>query len=274
MPPRDPLDEIASFHAHVYYDPATIRPRPSAADLDRPALCASPWVAGMTSRSGRTTRPCFRSPLPRSVSALVPWLMLNHGSLSILVHPNTSNPRRDHLADPLWIGTPLAVHGDKLPERCRHGAGAGAEYEAGARAVMNLWRNDRGWRNNRGWTSVSWLSKKTPGGNHEFSRQRAALSATHHGPARRKQKPLGEQIMKVSSVGIGGPYNSAAAQPGAGAAAVRPVSLSALGNFGADCGSTSSRSSSSAGNGVRKSNGSRTRRSRRRRDCRPTSSPS
>src|SRR5438105_11633833 len=46
-----------------------------------------------------------------------------------------------------------------------------------------------------------------------------------------KQKPLGEQVMKVSSVGLAGPYNPMMRSPGAGPAAVRPVSLSALGNF-------------------------------------------
>jgi len=46
----------------------------------------------------------------------VPWLMINHGHLSILVHPNTTNPRRDHADDPIWIGPALSVHADKLPE--------------------------------------------------------------------------------------------------------------------------------------------------------------
>ena len=112
-----PLGEIASFHAHIYFDPATTR---SEAEQLRS------WIGERFSvtlgrwhdvKVGPHDQAMFQVAFATEVfPALVPWLMLNHGALSVLVHPNTTNPRRDHLANPLWIGTPIAVHGEKLPD--------------------------------------------------------------------------------------------------------------------------------------------------------------
>jgi DOPA 4,5-dioxygenase len=43
--------------------------------------------------------------------------MLNRAGLTILVHPNTNNPRRDHLVHALWLGEMLPiVRPEQLPD--------------------------------------------------------------------------------------------------------------------------------------------------------------
>ena len=112
-----PVAEIASFHAHIYFDPEAQKADAMAvreAAGERFAVrLGTVWDRPVGPHSKAMFQIAFA---PDLFGTLVPWLMLNNRGLSILVHPNTTNQKRDHLLDAVWIGTPLPLIGEVLPE--------------------------------------------------------------------------------------------------------------------------------------------------------------
>ena len=121
-----PIADIASFHAHVYFRGES---EAAAARLLREAVAARFAVQLGTWHEravGPHDRPMFQIAFaPDLFASLVPWLMLNHDGLSILIHPNSGRPREDHLDNRIWIGTPLPLDEEVLPERENEAEGPG-----------------------------------------------------------------------------------------------------------------------------------------------------
>jgi|SRR5580658_3152926 aromatic ring-cleaving dioxygenase len=105
---------IEGYHAHVYYEPATR----GVAERVRQALGERfPVRLGRWHDVPVGPHPGAMYQVAFAVDAfplLVPWLMLNRGGLSVLVHPLTGDDYEDHARFALWLGAPLPLRLEML----------------------------------------------------------------------------------------------------------------------------------------------------------------
>ena len=106
--------QIHSYHAHIYYDPETrvVAERLRQAIGNRFRAELGRWhdkpVGPHPVSMYQVAFPVGEFP------RLVPWLMLNHAGLNVLVHPETDDAYDDHTRHALWLGTPLPLRVEGL----------------------------------------------------------------------------------------------------------------------------------------------------------------
>ena len=108
------MTPVKGYHAHVYFDPAT---RPDAERLRDTLVSMFAVKPGVFADEPRGPHPVpqfnmiFELP---EFQNIVPWLMLNHGDLNVLVHPLTESNYDDHTKYAVWLGNPVPLKLERL----------------------------------------------------------------------------------------------------------------------------------------------------------------
>ncbi|MET0338058.1 MAG: DOPA 4,5-dioxygenase family protein [Caulobacter sp.] len=109
--------DIESYHAHIYFDEDTYQ---KAALIRRWAAERFEVELGdwnLEPRGPHVTPSFYFGFTNEQLATIVPWLQLNSLGLTILLHPNTDDPRADHLYYALWVNRaqPVNAYAMKRP---------------------------------------------------------------------------------------------------------------------------------------------------------------
>lgn len=105
-----PYTDIYSYHAHIYFDEDTYV---KAARLRQWVIERFPVELGnwnLEPRGPHVTPSFYFGFTNDLLPVVVPWLQLNSLNLTILLHPNSDDPRADHLYYTLWVNRSQPVN--------------------------------------------------------------------------------------------------------------------------------------------------------------------
>ncbi|KAI9218210.1 DOPA-like domain-containing protein, partial [Blastocladiella britannica] len=103
-----------SYDVHIYWLPSSKAQYEEAMALKAKAQELFPqlWHGKMWDRPiGPHPYNMFEIDIHNAIdfATFVPWIALNHGNLSVLVHPQTGDDVRDHTVHAIWIGQPVPL---------------------------------------------------------------------------------------------------------------------------------------------------------------------
>ena len=112
-----PYTDIKSYHAHFYFDDDTYEKAVLVRkwSLERFPVELGNW--NLEPRGPHVTPSFYFGFTNDLLQILVPWLQLNSLGLTILLHPNTDNPRADHLYYTLWVNRSQPVNAYSMPKQ-------------------------------------------------------------------------------------------------------------------------------------------------------------
>ncbi|MDF3936906.1 DOPA 4,5-dioxygenase family protein [Pseudomonas citronellolis] len=96
--------EIHGYHAHVYYDAASLE---QARELCEEAVRRFGVKMGRLHQRPVGPHPDWSCQLAfgnDTFASLVPWLALHRGGLVVFIHPDTGDDLRDHRDHAIWMG--------------------------------------------------------------------------------------------------------------------------------------------------------------------------
>ncbi|KNE62040.1 hypothetical protein AMAG_07298 [Allomyces macrogynus ATCC 38327] len=114
-------EPITSYDVHVYWLPSSKKQRAEAVAMYRKAQQLFPHLLFGHIHD----RPVGPHPYcmyeidihkAEDFSRFVPWVALNHGSLSVLIHPHSGDMVKDHTEYALWLGEKVPLDVGMLQE--------------------------------------------------------------------------------------------------------------------------------------------------------------
>jgi aromatic ring-cleaving dioxygenase len=133
-----PYTDIKSYHAHFYFDEDTYE---KAAVVRKWSAERFPVELGnwnLEPRGPHVTPSFYFGFTNDLLPIIVPWLQLNSLGLTILLHPNTDDPRADHLYYTLWVNRSQPVNAYNMRRPGQEGAPAIEKIFPNTRPTVKL----------------------------------------------------------------------------------------------------------------------------------------